>query len=216
MSRRSRELGVRLAIIMGVTTGLTFGLVGYWWRRWMYLRDEITRYQSLVKDLEHQATHDCLTGLPNRALLLDRIEHVLALTARTKKLVALLYVDLDDFKEVNDIYGHHIGDRLLQMVGALLRRCVRQGDTVTRLGGDEFVILLEGLQSAQEAAQLSQRISETLRTSVVLDGHRISISASIGAAVSTFSENTPTELLSRADSALYWIKRGGKGDYWVS
>ena len=216
MSSKSRDLGVRFAMTAGVTAGLSLALAGYWWRKWMYLRDEIARYQDLVNDLEHQATHDFLTDLPNRALLLDRIEHALAFTDRTKKLVALLYVDMDGFKEVNDVYGHQMGDRLLQMVGALLRRCVRQEDTIARLGGDEFVVLLEGLKTAQEAAWLSQRVSETLRRSVVLEGHKISISASIGTAVSTSSEITPAELLHRADEALYRVKRERKGDHMVS
>ncbi len=195
---------------------LVLASAGYMWRRWMDLRGQITRYDILVEDLEHRATHDPLTGLSNRTLLLDRIEHALALTDRSKKLVALLCLDLDRYKEVNDAFGHEVGDRLLKLVADILRRCVRHEDTVARLGGDEFVLLLEGLKDAHEAAQLAERISETLRKSVMLEGHRISISVSIGVALSSSSESTPAQLLRRADAALYQAKREGKGTYRVS
>lgn len=195
---------------------LALASAGYMWRRWIDLRGEITRYDTLVKVLEHQATHDPLTGLPNRTLLMDRTEHALALTARSEKRAALLYLDMDRFKQVNDAFGHEVGDRLLKLVANLLRRCVRYEDTVARLSGDEFVLVLEGLNEAHEAAQLAERISNTLRRSVILDGYRIRISASIGVALSSSSENTPAELLRRADGALYQAKREGKGTYRVS
>lgn len=188
----------------------------YMWRRWIDLRSEIARYDTLVRDLEHRATHDPLTDLPNRTLLMDRIEHALSLTARSEKQVALLYLDIDRFKEVNDAFGHDVGDRLLKLVADILRRCVHHEDTVARLAGDEFVLLLERLKDVQAASQLAERISETLRRSVILDGHRIRISASIGVALSSSSENAPAELLRRADDAMYQAKREGKGTYRVS
>ena len=195
---------------------LALASVGYMWRRWMDLRGQIARYDILVEDLEHRATHDPLTGLPNRTLLLDRIEHALALTDRSKKLVALLCLDMDRFKGVNDAFGHEVGDRLLKLVADILRRCVRHEDTVARLGGDEFVLLLEGLKDVQAASQLAERISNTLRKSVILHGHRIFVSVSIGVAVGNSSESTPAQLLRRADAAMYQAKREGKGTYRVS
>ena len=195
---------------------LALASAGYMWRRWMDLRGEVTRYDTLVRDLEHRATHDPLTGLPNRVLLMDRIEHALMLTDRSKKLVALLCLDMDRFKEVNDAFGHEVGDRLLKLVANLLRRSARHEDTVARLSGDEFVLLLEGLNEAHEAAQLAERVSETLRTAVILEGHKIRISVSVGVALSSSSENTPAELLRRADGAMYQAKREGKGTYRVS
>ncbi len=113
---------------------LVLASAGYMWRRWIELRDEIARYDTLVRDLEHRATHDPLTDLPNRTLLIDRIEHALALTARSEKRVALLCLDIDRFKEVNDAFGHEVGDRLLKLVANILRRCVRHEDTVVALG----------------------------------------------------------------------------------
>lgn len=201
-------------LVVGVV--LLLASAGYMWRRGIDLRSEIARYNTLVKDLEHRATHDPLTDLPNRTLLMDRIEHALALTARSEKRVALLCLDMDRFKEVNDTFGHEVGDRLLKLVANILSRCVRHEDTVARLGGDEFVLLLEGLKDVQAASQLAERISNTLRRSVILDGHKIFISVSIGVAVSNSSEDTPAQLLRRADDAMYQAKREGKGTYRVS
>ncbi len=159
--------------------------------------------------LTHQALHDSLTDLPNRALVGDRLAHALARAARSGDHTAVLLVDLDNFKAVNDSLGHGPGDELLVVVAERFRGCVRPGDTVARLGGDEFVILLEGT-SEPEALAAADRILATLRHPLVLDGRPIVVQASIGLATSVETGDGDA-LLRNADLAMYAAKGAGKG-----
>lgn len=175
---------------------------------------DITDRKALEERLEHQAFHDSLTGLPNRALFMDRLGQALARAERREKPAAVLFLDLDDFKLVNDSLGHEVGDRLLVEVAGRLLSCVRPADTVARLGGDEFTVLLEEAGGVSEASQVAQRISEALREPFELGEHRLTISASIGIVPGAFREE-PGELLRRADLALYGAKHKGKARYEV-
>jgi diguanylate cyclase (GGDEF)-like protein/PAS domain S-box-containing protein len=170
--------------------------------------------EALQEQLAHQAFHDPLTGLANRALLRERLQHALARVTRSREPLAVMFIDLDEFKAVNDSMGHDAGDELLKAVAGRLRESVRPADTIARLGGDEFAILLEGMLSATEAPRVAERIIRTFTTPFELDGHPVSIGASIGLALKDGKEGTE-ELLGNADVAMYAAKARGRGCYEV-
>jgi diguanylate cyclase (GGDEF)-like protein len=161
----------------------------------------------------HDAMHDLLTGLPNRALLLDRLSQAAARSSRNQSIAALLFCDLDGLKNVNDSLGHETGDQLLMAVAERFALQLREADTVARLGGDEFAILLEDLESVAEANEVSERLLASLRDPVVIDGRAIPVSASIGIAMCTQEQTDTATLLREADLAMYEVKRGGGAGY---
>jgi diguanylate cyclase (GGDEF)-like protein/PAS domain S-box-containing protein len=163
--------------------------------------------------LSHQAFHDTLTGLPNRSLFLDRVAHSLARGARRNEAVAVLFLDLDRFKQVNDSLGHEAGDALLIAVGQRLITCLRQGDTAARLGGDEFTILLEDITDPTDATRVAERILEQFRSPFEITGQQIFMSTSIGIALSHQRHDSPSDLLRDADLAMYQAKSRGRGTY---
>lgn len=171
---------------------------------------DITERKAFEHDLAFQATHDPLTGLPNRTLLLDRLDHALAQTSRTGQWPAVLFVDLDRFKFVNDSLGHGAGDRLLARVAERLRHLVRPGDTVARFGGDEFVVLAEGITQDEECAAIAERVTEALTEPFELDGHEVFVTASIGIVRAGTLDDTPETLLRDADAAMYGAKEQGR------
>ncbi|MGC2300351.1 MAG: diguanylate cyclase [Acidobacteriaceae bacterium] len=160
--------------------------------------------------LKHQALNDDLTGLPNRRLLLDRLSHALDVARREGHRVALLYIDVDGFKVVNDSLGHGIGDLLLRQVGKRLRSRVRRSDTLARLGGDEFAVVLGDLQEVEQARVAAEDLLRILTPPFVVENHEITITASIGASIFPEYGATPVLLLQQADSAMYAAKRSGK------
>ena len=166
------------------------------------------RYASAL-ELAHQAVHDALTGLPNRLQVADRLEQALARASRTGSHVAVLFIDLDRFKVINDGRGHAAGDELLVAVAERLRRVVRSGDVVARFGGDEFVVVCEDQTAAFEAAQVAGRIIDALREPIVVDGQEIFLSASIGIAMAD-GTGSPESLLRDADAAMYRAKDKGR------
>ena len=168
------------------------------------------------EQLRYQAGHDALTGLPNRALFLDRLEHALARVSRSSRRLAVLFVDLDGFKLVNDLFGHQAGDDLLVQVGRRLQSAVRAGDTVARFAGDEFTVLLEDLQALEDAVIVAERMIQVLEEPFVVAGQGVRISASIGIADSRPGMTDPGALLLAADQALYAAKRAGKARYMVA
>ena len=172
---------------------------------------DITDRKALAAELSHQAFHDSLTGLANRALFADRVDHALHRRRRDPDCaVAVLFVDLDDFKAVNDGLGHGAGDALLRAVGERIVRCLRVGDTAARLGGDEFAVLLEDDRAPGEATTIANRILEALLAPVPLGDMDLSVVASIGVTVAT-SQSSTVGLLRDADIAMYEAKRTGKG-----
>jgi diguanylate cyclase (GGDEF)-like protein/PAS domain S-box-containing protein len=176
---------------------------------------DISAQKRLEAELAHQALHDSLTGLPNRALFRDRLTHSLNRRVRTGRTAsgrhAVLFVDLDDFKVINDTLGHKIGDELLVAVAARLREALRAADTAARLGGDEFTVLLENIDSEADAQRAADRILEELHKPFDLEGHQIVLSASIGIAFGDSGTSDPDDLLRAADTALYEAKGQGKG-----
>lgn len=170
----------------------------------------------------HFAHHDELTGLPNRRLLLDRLKQAMGQSARHHKPVALLWVDLDHFKSVNDRLGHGAGDQLLQQVAARLAASIRCGDTASRYGGDEFVVMLPEIEGPEQAAAVAEKIRVQLAAPYLVDGQALAISASIGAAIYRADGQSCRDLLKQADLAMYLAKarggislrsfQGGRGD----
>jgi diguanylate cyclase (GGDEF)-like protein/PAS domain S-box-containing protein len=170
---------------------------------------DVSERKRLEKQLTHQAFHDPLTGLANRALFLDRAGHALALARRQGREVSVLYIDLDDFKKVNDSLGHSEGDRLLVAMAERLRSGVRIGDTIARLGGDEFAVLIEDAAGSQGLSTAVERMQNALKASFVLSGNEVAMSVSIGVATARPDE-AADELLRNADVAMYSAKRRGK------
>jgi len=175
---------------------------------------DITERKHLEAQLAHQATHDSLTGLANRALFRDRLEHALARARRHGEPVSILFMDLDDFKTVNDSLGHWAGDELLVGVANRLRGCMRESDLAARFGGDEFAVLFEDTDGTRAEAA-AKRILSTLAHPINVQGQAMRAQASIGLAVVDDGSCDPEELLRRADTAMYAAKARGKGQYAV-
>jgi len=171
---------------------------------------DVTDRREMEDELRKQAFHDSLTGLANRALFRDRVGHVLGSRGRTGVDPAVVFIDLDDFKYVNDTLGHDAGDQLLRTVAERLQAVVRTGDTVARLGGDEFAVLLESEDGAGHASGLADRVLEALRAPIAIAGRSLVVSCSIGIARANEHSDT-SALLRHADMAMYEAKFGGKG-----
>jgi diguanylate cyclase (GGDEF)-like protein/PAS domain S-box-containing protein len=173
----------------------------------------ITKRKALEQQLQHQAFHDLLTGLPNRALFMDRLEHASTRANRRDSRVAVLFVDLDNFKVVNDSLGHKAGDQLLKAVAERVKSCLRPEDTPARLGGDEFTTLVEDVASVGEGVQIAERITDILQPPFVLEEQEVFITASIGISLNNSTQERAEDLLRHADLAMYWAKHKGKARY---
>jgi diguanylate cyclase (GGDEF)-like protein/PAS domain S-box-containing protein len=174
---------------------------------------DVSERKKLEQELRHQAFHDSLTGLANRALFEDRLAHALAGLQRRDVGLAVLFVDLDDFKTVNDSLGHSSGDDLLRSVGERLRYNLRGSDTAARLGGDEFGVLLEGAETPEAATEAARRLLNALEPPFTIDGRLLNVSASVGIALAARGQETMEELMRNADLAMYDAKRRG-GAQW--
>jgi diguanylate cyclase (GGDEF)-like protein/PAS domain S-box-containing protein len=175
---------------------------------------DVSERKAFEEQLQHQAFHDPVTGLANRALFAERVRHAVARTRRDHEGVAVIFIDLDDFKTINDSLGHAAGDRVLLEVAQRLAASVRATDTAARFGGDEFAILLEDIESAQEAADTAERILETLARPLGVDHKQLTIRASLGiSVVESDAVADADEMIRNADAAMYIAKRDGKGGY---
>jgi diguanylate cyclase (GGDEF)-like protein len=181
-------------------------------RGWVTTHEDITRQKEAEARIEHMAHHDALTGLPNRVLFHAQLEHALRWQDRGGR-VAVLFMDLDNFKSINDTLGHQVGDALLQTVATRLEECVRSTDLVARLGGDEFVIVQTELEDPTDAANLATRVREAILDSCEIANHNIVVDASIGIAISPDDGARPDELIKNADLALFGAKASGRGTY---
>jgi len=179
-----------------------------------FVRD-ISERRSFEGQLARQAVHDRLTGLPNRVLLRDRLEHALARAERQRSSVAVLFLDLDRFKVVNDSLGHDGGDLLLVEVAGRLASALRPGDTLARMGGDEYAVLCEDVAAAGEAVDVAHRMARALEAPFVVRGTDVPVTMSVGVAVSSGGEHDAALLLRDADAALYEAKRQGRGRHQV-
>lgn len=173
--------------------------------------EDVTRAKTVEAELAIQTFRDRLTGLPNRALFMERLSQSILRSDRRKMLAAVLFLDLDRFKVVNDSLSHETGDQLLTQVAKRLRGCLRPEDTVARLGGDEFVVLLEDVLHATDGLKVAERIAAGLEKPFVLHGQDLFITCSMGLAVSASSETVPSELVRDAEVAMYRAKAKGEG-----
>ena len=171
---------------------------------------DISERRASQARIAYMAEHDMLTDLPNRTLVTDRLRQALAAARRNRHRVALLYIDLDRFKPVNDAYGHAVGDQLLREAAVRMRMCVRESDTVGRFGGDEFVVLLPHIDSIHDAELVAEKIRVALAESFQIDGLRLDVSSSIGIAVYPEHGADDVSLLLHADGAMYAAKHGGR------
>src|SRR5215204_5904508 len=176
---------------------------------------DVTERKALVEQLSYQAFHDLLTGLPNRALFMDRLERALTRAHRRGTRVAVLFTDLDNFKVINDSLGHKAGDQLLVAVAERLKTCLRPEDTAARLGGDEFTILIEDISSVGEVVQIAERIAEILQPPFTLEEQEVFATVSTGIALNSPTQEQPADLLRHADLAMYRAKHRGKARYEV-
>ncbi len=171
---------------------------------------DITLRKELELKLEHMAIHDSLTDLPNRGLLLDRLSQAIATASRKNAKMAVLFIDLDNFKMINDHYGHRVGDLTLQEVAKRVSASIRHSDTLARFGGDEFVVVLSELAAAEDAGLFAQKIFKGFESTFVVDGKHILIQASIGIALFPEHGEDPDALIAQADAAMYRVKLAGR------
>jgi diguanylate cyclase (GGDEF)-like protein/PAS domain S-box-containing protein len=176
---------------------------------WLVVAVDITSRHRAAEEAVRLSLHDALTGLPNRRLLVDRIEHAFAQSTRTGKPFALLVCDVDRFKTVNDVYGHAAGDHTLQVIATRLHGALRQIDTIARVGGDEFVVLLEELSAVDDAEIVAGKLRRTLTPPIDFDGTPLHVTVSIGVVGSDGDAQTATALLDAADDAMYQAKASG-------
>lgn len=206
----------QIIIIVGIFSvlGLLFIVLFFVVRRAdKIIQSYYQEQQSNTERIEHQAYHDGLTGLPNRVLFLDRLEHAMAHAQAEHHLVALMFIDLDRFKQINDSLGHENGDKLLIEVAHRIRDCSRPADTVARLAGDEFMVVIEGLKTVDLAITFAQRIINSLEKPISLDRHEIVCTCSIGIALYPFEDDTPQVLIQKADTAMYYAKQRGRNTF---
>lgn len=174
---------------------------------------DITERKRATSRIEELATRDPLTGLPNRLLLSDRLDHSITGARRANRMLAVMFIDLDGFKAVNDRFGHGMGDELLKVVGNRLSRLVRKGDTLARLGGDEFIVLLDAIKARDDAAQVAEKIIAEVSRPYEIDGLQLEIGATIGIAIFPDHGDESALLLRHADTAMYAAKAEGRGTY---
>jgi diguanylate cyclase (GGDEF)-like protein/PAS domain S-box-containing protein len=174
---------------------------------------DVSTARALTLKLEHYAEHDSLTDLPNRTLLNDRMTQAISMAQRHHTALAVLYLDLDRFKHINDSLGHMMGDRLLRSVALRLSECIRATDTVCRLGGDEFVILLSEVTHVQDAAACADKLLQAVRMPYVMDEHELHVTASVGIGIYPGDGSEGEALLKNADSAMYEAKDRGRNNY---
>jgi diguanylate cyclase (GGDEF)-like protein/PAS domain S-box-containing protein len=179
----------------------------------MGIAHNITQRKQAEQRIRHMALHDALTGLPNRTLLEDRLSHAIALAHRLHKHVAVLLLDLDRFKNVNDSFGHSVGDRLLELVSARLKACIRESDTVARLAGDEFVIAVQMAEQLDGIERVARKVLVTLSAPFQVENHELQINASIGICQFPEDGRNAEDLLQFADVAMYEAKQRGRGRF---
>ncbi|WP_428737751.1 EAL domain-containing protein [Sulfurimonas sp.] len=176
---------------------------------------DITERKNIEKRIEFMAHHDVLTGLPNRMLAKDRAEQALTRAIRLKKKIAILFIDLDGFKTINDSLGHYVGDEIIKMVSSRLKKCIRASDTLSRQGGDEFIIILSDVEKQKDVISISKKLLFELKSPFTIGNHVLSISASIGVSLYPEHGDSFDILLQNADAAMYKAKENGKNDYCV-
>lgn len=198
--------------IISVTSFTAIALVVPGWA----LHRALTKRERMVAEVRRLASHDGLTGLPNRRLFMDRLEQAVRRAHRDGRRAAVMFLDLDDFKPVNDTWGHRQGDAVLRAIAHRLSDCVRETDTVARFGGDEFVIVMTDVGDREDVEALAEKINHALSEPLPTDGGEATLHASIGVALYPDHADEAEALLSKADDAMYQAKSRGKGGHYIS
>jgi diguanylate cyclase len=207
-TRRFDRNATTVIAVTGI--GLSFSLALLVWLMLTGRAHALRLAASMTEELRHVAQHDPLTGLPNRTLFSDRVNQELARAKRQNGRFAVIFIDLDNFKPVNDNFGHEIGDLLLQQVARRIEASIRASDTVSRIGGDEFVVLMSGLTEGDAALGLAEKIRQTVRHPYVINAHTLLISCSIGVAIYPNNGSDEPSLTKSADQAMYRAKAEGR------
>ena len=174
---------------------------------------DITALKRQQADMGYLAYHDPLTGLPNRLMLVDRLEHALHSHIRNKMQLAVMFIDLDGFKAINDTRGHAIGDQLLRQTSERFQSLLRSGDTVARLGGDEFVIVVESCRSREAIVRIAEKLITTIAEPLHINGYELEVRGSIGIAIAPQDGQDPEAIMEAADQAMYWVKTKQGNDF---
>ena len=182
------------------------------------LVQEINERRALEEQLTHLAFHDPLTGLPNRSLFMDRLQRAIAEAERKKEPVVVMFIDLDDFKKVNDSFGHHVGDKVIQTAALRLKKCLRDIDSIARMGGDEFTLLIPHIGEQEDIEIIARRLIESLDDPIVVEGTEFRMSISIGISIFPVDATNEDSLLRNADTAMYFAKhtRGPSYTFYVA
>ena len=200
--------------IKGVPKSFEARFVSYDDNEVLVIVRDITDQKILEEELHHLAHYDSLTGLPNRVLFFDRLEHAIDLAKRNRYQIVVMMIDTDDFKNINDTYGHEAGDIVLQEIARRLSSSVRISDTVARLGGDEFGVILENIENDLVPKIIAEKISSAFSSPIQVNGDAFRISVSIGISISAGDKDTKT-MLKNADQAMYQVKNSIKGGYQI-
>ena len=174
---------------------------------------DITERKRVIEKLEYMAHYDILTGLPNRIFFYNKFAHAIAFAKREKTRMALLFLDIDGFKEVNDIYGHNIGDMVLQSIAERLRFCIRESDIIARIGGDEMTVILSKIIEREDAALVARKIIDSINPEFRIENVSCSIGVSVGISIYPDDGKETETLLKKADIAMYQVKESGKNGF---
>ncbi len=203
-------------VVSGLVAAFSLAFLSLAWmiyRVWMRQEEDIVRIRAHEVELSRIANYDALTGLPNQHLLPDRIGQAVALARISNKLLAVCYLDLDDFKPINDLYGHDAGDNLLFALAERIKKTLRAGDTLARTGGDEFVLICSGFSHLEDVYAMLDRVLTEVRVPVLIEDNAISMTSSIGVTLFPEDNSNPDAMLRHADQAMYRAKEAGKDCY---
>jgi diguanylate cyclase (GGDEF)-like protein len=204
--------GIRDLALIAATAISTLALSSAW-RKWRELRYEVAKLKRTEEAIKQLAYHDSLTGLPNRRLFNDRLDVAIAYAQRNRHKLAMLLLDLDQFKDVNDTLGHSVGDKLLKAVSERLINILRKSDTVARMGGDEFMLMLPEMALEEDAAKVAAKILNAFQDPFVFEGYELRITTSIGIAIYPHDGEDSDTLVKNADIAMYCAKEQGRHKY---
>jgi len=204
--------GIRDLALIAATAISTLALSSAW-RKWRELRYEVAKLKRTEEAIKQLAYHDSLTGLPNRRLFNDRLDVAIAYAQRNRHKLAMLLLDLDQFKDVNDTLGHSVGDKLLKAVSERLINILRKSDTVARMGGDEFMLMLPEMALGEDAAKVAAKILNAFQDPFVFEGYELRITTSIGIAIYPHDGEDSDTLVKNADIAMYCAKEQGRHKY---
>ena len=174
---------------------------------------EVEKRKQIEKALEHQAYHDELTNLPNRNLFMDRLEQAIKLAHRNQTMIAVMFLDLDNFKEINDSFGHAVGDQVLTIIAKKLQSCLRETDTLSRLGGDEYCLIIDSFQQLEQINNVAVKLFNEMQKPMVFSNHELYVTSSIGISIYPQDGETPDTLLRNADAAMYKAKEEGRNSF---